>query len=251
MEKNMIRAVNPSQYVVTLDDDPMVPKLIERTLGMKSITFTSARKLVNQAGQYSPVAAFIDINLGESESGLDTVPQLRNKWPFCPIIVITVDPSDDAVSNALTAGADDFIHKPIRPKELIARVQVRLNDVAEKESKSTIQVGDLIIDLSHRVLRGKVSERYLSQTEINLLNTLVNAKGSIVSRSTLKRRGWGQVAVSDNALDRKMYEVRQAIKEVSENVGIRTCYGIGFVLETETSVDSSRGFADRPARYGT
>ena len=237
-----------NQYTVILDDDPIVSKLIERSLSIKAQSFDSPKKLLSVASQLSPVAAFVDIHLGDSESGLDIIPELRSRWPFAPILVITVDPDDEAVAHALSAGADDFIQKPIRPKELVARLQARLNDTAEKEAKNTQTIGDIVLDYSHRVLRGKHVERCLSQTEINLLSSLVNARGSIVARSALKRRGWGQVAVSDNALDRKMYEVRQAIKEVSQYVAVRTCYGVGFVLEIDNSAMAE---PPRPVGYGT
>lgn len=220
------------KYTITLDDDPIVHRLIQKSLGIKSLQFKSAEKLVETSSHYQPVAAFVDIHLEADENGLHIIPILKAKWPFCPILVITSDPSDEAVSEALASGADDFVRKPIRPKELAARLQARLIDQAQKEAKNVIHMGDLTLDRTHRILKGPRGERYLSSTEINLFMSLLQAKGTVVPRSALKLRCWGQIAVSDNALDRKIYEVRRALKETGSNVNVGTAYGVGFALET-------------------
>lgn len=224
------------QYTITLDDDPIVHRMIQKALGMRSISFVSPEKLLSAADNYQPVAAFIDIHL-DSASGLDVIPMLRSKWAFCPIIVVTSDPSDEAVTEALARGADDFVRKPIRPKELTARLHTRLIDQAQKEAKNIVQVADVTLDRAHRHLKGPTGERYLSSTELNLFLSLLQAKGTIVPRKTLKLRCWGEIAVSDNALDRKIYEVRRALQEVGSGIEITTAYGLGFALEGDATSD--------------
>lgn len=234
--KSVSASPSSQEYTITLDDDPIVHRMIQKALGMKSIAFTSAEKLLSSAERYHPVAAFIDIHL-DTASGLDIIPTLRAKWAFCPIIVVTSDPSDEAVTEALACGADDFVRKPIRPKELTARLHTRLLDQAQKEAKNTIHVGDVNLDRAHRYLKGPKGDRYLSSTELNLFLSLVQARGTIVPRKTLKLRCWGEIAVSDNALDRKIYEVRRALQEVGSRIGISTAYGVGFALEGGATED--------------
>jgi DNA-binding response OmpR family regulator len=229
-----------TEYTITLDDDPMVPRLIQKCLGIRSIPFTSAEKLLAVADRYQPVAAFIDIHLDGEGSGLHTIPLLRSKWAFCPLIVVTSDPTDEAVTEALACGADDFVRKPIRASELSARLQTRLIDQAQKEAKSIIQAADLSLDRAHRVLKGPSGERYLSLTEVNLFLSLLQARGTVVPRATLKLRCWGQIAVSDNALDRKIYEVRRALKEIGSRISVGTAYGVGFVLEQSQDEGAAR-----------
>lgn len=223
----------PNEYTITLDDDPMVSKMIQKALGIKTIAFTSAEKLAADADRYHPVAAFIDIHLDADKNGLSIIPALKEKWPFCPILVITGDPTDDAVTEALASGADDFLRKPIRPKELSARLQTRLVDQAQKEAKNVIHFADVTLDRAYRALRGPNGERYLSPTETNLFLALVQARGTTVPRSTLKMRCWDQITVSNNALDRKIYELRRALQEVGSHLEIGTAYGVGFSLEFE------------------
>ncbi|MBI4404403.1 MAG: response regulator transcription factor [Deltaproteobacteria bacterium] len=222
---------NNKDYTITLDDDPMVVKIIEKTTGLPTIHYSSAKKLAAEAKQYSPIAAFVDIYLGIADCGLDIVPALRAVWPYAPILIVTIDPTEEAVSAALAAGADDFLRKPLRPKELMARLQARLKDLAQKEAKSALNFADITLDTIHRTVRGRNGLKYLTSTESNLLLCLARAKGTIVPRSALKRHCWGDISVSDNALDRKMHEIRKALKDISETVTIRTAYGEGFVME--------------------
>ncbi len=219
-----------NRYTVTLDDDPMVPRMIQKALGLKTVAFTSAEKLLAAVDSYQPVAAFIDIHLGTEPNGLGILPVLRERWPFCPILVVTADPTDEAVTDALARGADDFLRKPIRPKELNARLQTRLVDQAQKQAKNVVTLADVAVDQAYRTLRGPTGERYLSPTETNLLLALIQAHGTTVPRSTLKTRCWDQIAVSNNALDRKIYELRRALGEVGSRLEIGTAYGVGFSL---------------------
>ncbi len=231
---------NSEEYFVTLDDDPLVHRLLESSIGKKSLFFTNTKDLLVKANEIEPIAVFVDIHLGIDDNGLDILPKLRQNWPFCPIIVITEDKDDDCIGQALASGADDFIRKPITPKEVVARLQARLDELAKREAKELLQISDITIDTSHRMIsndNGK--QRYLSPTEMNLLTCLLNAHGTVVKRDVIKRKCWGQIYVSDNALNRKLHEVRRILKELSSSVVIRTIYGTGFILDVKDAKDVS------------
>ena len=223
-------------YTITVDDDPVVGKLIEKATKMTSHCFGSGSELLKAVDNLQPVAVFIDVHLGETESGIQLIPFLRERWPFCPIIVVTGDAKDGVLSTALSSGADDFITKPIRPAELTARLQLRLADQAQKESLNSVPVGNLTFFTQYRMLSGNRGQRFLSTTESNLLTTLIQAKGLIVPRDTLKLKCWGPIKVSDGALDRKIYEVRRALEELGGDTTIRTSYGVGFGMEQKEAV---------------
>ncbi len=222
-----------TEYTITVDDDLMVHKIVERATRMKSIPFTSGKALLEVIQEQQPTAVFVDIHLGIEDSGLHLIPELRERWPFTPIIIITGDPSESALSEALACGADDFVTKPLRSQELLARLQARLTDQALKEAKQAFHLGNLVFDSAHRLLTGPGGYRYLSTTETNLLLCLLQAKGSIVLRDTLKLRCWGPLKVSDGALDRKIFEVRRALDEIGGNTSIKTAYGVGFGLAVQ------------------
>lgn len=218
------------RYTLTLDDDPTMHRLIEKTTGLKSVPFADPVSLLGDSEKYSPMAVFIDIHLGLEGSGIDIIPKLRERWPFAALMVITSDSSDAALSEAFAAGADDFIRKPLHANELTARLQSRLGDLAAKEAKTILRIGDLTLHLARRSLKGRKGQTFLSPTAGLILQLLIEAQGTKVSRPSLKRKIWGEVVVTDNALDRKIHEVRKALQSVSEQVSIRTIYGHGLEL---------------------
>lgn len=228
---------HPSEnpFIVTLDDDPSVSRLLEKATGLKSMSFSSLRELCNVAGQYNPLAAFIDIHLGIDENGLDCIPTLRAKWPYCPLIVITSDPNDDAVVEAFKQGADDFLLKPIKPKEVHARFQTRLSDLQTRAAKMALNAGDVVLDTAHRVVTGPLGKQFLAPVETLILAQLIKARGTVVPKEVLKREAWGPVRVSDNAFYRKLFELRRALEGVTTSVKIQSVYGAGLSLDVHTS----------------
>ena len=216
-------------YTVTLDDDPVMGKIIEETLGIKNFAFPATEPLLESAPDMAPVGAFIDIHL-KGECGLDIVPQLRSIWPMTAIIIISGDGSDHIVSQALASGADDFVRKPISPAEVVARLRARIEDLNDKNRLNLLKFGDLKVDLKHKAIAGPKGQLILSAREIDLLAELIRAHGTTVPKDVLKRELWGSLTVSDNALDRKIFEVRKALREVSDTVELHSIYGIGMVL---------------------
>lgn len=216
-------------YTMTLDDDPLVSKLIEATLGIPNVSFYETRAMLKEPQAFAPKAVFVDIHLPDG-SGLEAIPTLRQHWPYVPIIVITADPDEAKISEALSLGADDFIEKPIKPTELKARLNKRWQDISEKQSSSLVHFEDIDLDVAHALLKGPEGNRNLSPTELNLLSRLIQSQGTPVSRAELKYHCWQQVIVTENALDRKIYETRKALTDVGSILAIHTLYGEGFQL---------------------
>ncbi len=226
-----------NNYTVTLDDDPIVCRMIQEILGIKTFSFSRVSELRQNFERLSPVGVFVDIHLTDDECGLDIVPQIKAKWPLCPIIVITGDYAESLIGQALAIGADDFILKPIRPGELVARLITRRSEIELRNSQTILRFGDLTLDLRHKVLSGPRGQVFQSSREVEMLAYLIRSYGMVIEKSTLKRRVWGNICVSDNALDRKLFEVRKAIKSVTENVEIRAVYGQGVVLRRKSFKD--------------
>lgn len=220
-------------HIIVLDQDPQILPLVKSATGRASLAFPSILAFQKKWDDIHPVAFFVDVPSGKIGEMFQFIPQFKARWPFCPIIVIVTDPVGDGalLSEALASGADDAMYKPLKSKELLARLQARLDALAKRQFKEVIPLGDLIVDKTHRTLSGRSGIRHLSPTEMNLLLCLLHAKGTVIQRDTLKKRCWGQVYVSDNALNRKLHEVRRIVRELSAQVEITTLYGIGFVLE--------------------
>lgn len=227
-------APEPKDYVIVLDDDAMICKIIEKFSGFKALPFTSCEKLLARAASFAPAAAFIDIHLGVDDNGLDIIPKLRQIWPLTPIIVQTSDPQPDLVGQALAAGANDFIRKPLSQEELVGRMQARISEMRERAGSTLQRVGDLTFNYKLRYLEKNGRKAYVSPIESELLQSLASAQGTVVGRDILKRKLWGDVKVSDNALDRRISELRKSLKDLTPNLRIRSIYGTGVILEKKT-----------------
>lgn len=183
-------------------------------------------------GPFVPSAIFISLELPRQQYLLGQFQAIKTKHPTAPLIACSYKSDYDSdVSDAFSAGVDDFIRLPCAPSEVIARLQVRASELAQKYANDSSTFGDLTVDRPHRVITNKSgTQRFLTPTELNLLNCLLDAGGTVVAREYMKRKCWGQLFVSDNALNRKLHELRRAIAELSSTVEIKTQYGKGFAL---------------------
>ncbi len=233
------------RYTICLEDDPLIHFLIESSSGMPSVHFHTIAQFMNKIDSLNPTAIFIDIHLADGPSGLEIIPELRRRWAFIPIIVITADSSDDLLADALALGADDFIRKPIKPRELMARLQTRLKEHARHSATAFRTIADIKINTIHNVISGNGAERYLSKSDMALLVNLIDAKGTLVTRSAMKRLGWGNLNVTEKALDRRIHLIRSAVYEVSQELRIRSVYGEGFKLQSVFELNSEKVNLDK------
>lgn len=221
---------NQNRYSITVDDDPIISRTIEAITQAPSLSYSSFDSFRCHERKDAPMAVFIDIHLGLDENGIDLIPTIRDNWPYCPIIVVTTNPSGDAVGQALAAGAHDFVRKPFDQRELSARLRARSFELQEKACRETMNVGDFVLNTQLSELKGPAGCVHLSHSDTRLLQFLAQAQGTVVSRPELKRRVWGNVSVSDNALDKKLHDVRAAIREVGSQIKLTSSYRQGFSL---------------------
>ena len=76
-------------YSVCVDDDPVIFRILERSIGMTVLPFATSEGLRNQAHKLRPMGAFVDIHLSEVDCGIDLIPFLRDFWPCIPLLVMT------------------------------------------------------------------------------------------------------------------------------------------------------------------
>ncbi|MFK7872036.1 MAG: response regulator transcription factor [Oligoflexales bacterium] len=219
--------------ILVLDDDPIVAMLIHSITGHEIKHFKNSNETLEHITELNPTACFVDIHLGVKDNGLETIPRLREAYPHTPIIVLSGSPDKTIIADALASGADDFIRKPLNKEEVNARLQVRTHEHHLRKNQTEILFGDLKLDTHQRYISSESTKeiRYISSTDVNLLLCFIESKGNILKRHYLKQRCWGPTHVTDNALNRKICEIRKIIGELSLQIKIRTVYGAGFVLE--------------------
>lgn len=220
-----------SRYTITLDDDAAIAKIIAKVTGISSLPFTTGAALLKRATSFHPVAAFVDVHLGLDDCGLDAIPELRKAWPHTPIIIITGDPGDQLIGQALAAGANDFIRKPISPAELTGRLHARIAELKTREDADIISFGDLTFCRSRSEIEKNGCISFLPKLEAQLLMALIENRGMLVPKDELKSRLWGKTKVSPNALDKKLSGIRKAFCEISSKVVLESIYGKGVILK--------------------
>jgi len=221
---------NLTKYTITLDDDPTVHKIITKMTGINSLPFTNPEKVIGKHASYNPVAIFVDIHLGRDVSGLDYIRSIREAWPYVPILVITSDSVSSCIGNSLALGANDFVTKPFVKEELCGRLQARICEMHAKADLDECTISNVVFNKIHSQLKcdGKVT--YISDLEAKLFKALSDNHGMVLSKDTLKSKIWGDLKVSENALDKKISNLRQSLKEIDASLKVDSLYGQGVVL---------------------
>ena len=218
------------KYIIVLDDDPSIAPFIETHIGMTCLPFTTNKGLMKVVKKYAPVAAFIDINLKE-ECGLDMIPVLSKQWDNCPIFAITASDNDEYIAQSLKYGAIDFIKKPISKVELKARFFARCYDHKKEEKLLRLSFHDFEINFTHGTVKKDGISASISAKEQKILELFHKVNGEVLTKSMIKTSCWGQVNVTDNAVNRRIFNLRKSLKEVKSRFSIVSLYGKGFVLK--------------------
>ena len=165
--------------------------------------------------------------------GLDVLKRLRGKPATArlPVIMLTArgDEADRIVG--LEVGADDYVHKPFSPRELLARLRAVLRRADPDAFAERLQVGDVVVDVgAHQVTRaGRPIE--LTALELDLLVGLMRRAGRAVARDALLvEAGRGDVSVSERTVDVHVSRLRHKLGEPSP---IKTVRGAGYVYAKE------------------
>ena len=163
--------------------------------------------------------------------GLEVCRRIRQK-SVVPIIVVTAQSDTHDVVAGLEAGADDYITKPIAPKELSARIRAILRRVdSHRESPtSSVQMGDLEINASAGEVRKAGVLLSLTKTEFQILVELADRVGQVVTKETLLEQVWGYDYLGDSRLvDTQIYRLRAKIEDSpSSPVHLVTVRGLGY-----------------------
>jgi len=139
-------------------------------------------------------AILLDINLPDT-SGVDVCRRMRECWPRLPIIMLTVEDSEDSKVEALEAGADDYITKPFHVGELMARLRlaIRRNRVPDEDERdSAIMIGDVLLDPGRRLVEKDGRTIHLTPKQFDLLHYLMAHAGRAIPHATLLRSVWGK-----------------------------------------------------------
>ncbi|AKK05117.1 MAG: MtrAB system response regulator MtrA [Corynebacterium sp.] len=218
------------QKILVVDDDPAISEMLTLVLSTEGFDYV----VVNDGGQAvgvfqreNPDLVLLDLML-PGMNGIDICRAIRQESTV-PIVMLTAKTDTVDVVLGLESGADDYISKPFKPKELVARVRARLRRT-ETTATGSIEVGDLLIDVpGHSVTRGN-EEISLTPLEFDLLHELASKPGQVFSREELLQRVWGYRNASDTRLvNVHVQRLRAKIEKDPENPQIvLTVRGVGY-----------------------
>lgn len=181
-----------SATILVIDDESQIRKLLEITLdsnGYKTIFATTAKEGIAMAANHPPDLILLDLGLPDDD-GQNVLKQLR-EWFQNPIIILSVKSAEEEIVKALDNGANDFLTKPFRTQELLARIRTALRNLNSQQIEPIITFEAVSIDLTSRIVKVKDEIIKLTATEYSLLILLVKNEGRVLTHQYILKEVWG------------------------------------------------------------
>jgi len=227
--------MNNSAEILIIDDEVQIRKLLDIALesnGYKTLFAVNAKEGLLLAANHQPDLIILDLGLPD-EDGQIVLKRLR-EWYKKPIIILTVKNTEDEIVKALDNEANDYLTKPFRTQELLARIRTALRNIDRNENEPIIKFGEISIDFTSRIVKLKNEILKLTSTEYNLLSILVKNEGRVLTHQYLLKQVWG-----NNYSDQTQYlrvfvaQLRKKIEEDSNRPKyIITESGVGYRFNT-------------------
>src|SRR6185436_13083575 len=185
--------------ILIIDDEEQIRKLLDITLRAHNysvIEAATAKEGLIHASNHPPELIILDLGLPDKD-GLVVLHELR-QWHTNPIIILSVQNAEETIIKALDKGANDYLSKPWRTGELLARIRSALRTSSQEDSEPIINTDDLQIDLHSRAVRKKGEVVKLTTTEYSLLALLAKNEGKVLTHQYLLRQVWGPGYVSQS-----------------------------------------------------
>ncbi|ASS49723.1 MAG: DNA-binding response regulator [Candidatus Fluviicola riflensis] len=178
--------------ILIIDDEPQIRKLLEITLESNDFivrTAENAKLGIQLAASHPPELILLDIGLPD-KSGHEVLKELR-LWYDKAIIILSVINYENDIVTALDNGATDYLTKPFRSAELMARIRSAIRRNQPSVNHPTASCGDLKIDFSARLVTKNENAVKLTNTEFNLLALFFKNEGRVLTHTFILREIWG------------------------------------------------------------
>lgn len=178
--------------ILIIDDEPQIRRLLEITLQTNGFLFKSAataKEGLIMASNHPPELILLDLGLPD-ENGHIVLQKLR-QWYTKPVIILSVQKNEADIIKALDNGANDYLSKPFRTGELLARIRSALRVSITEDGDTMLNFHDLQIDLVARTVKKNNQIVKLTSTEYNLLSIFVRNEGKVLTHQHLLRAIWG------------------------------------------------------------
>jgi two-component system KDP operon response regulator KdpE len=177
---------------LVIDDEAQMRKLLEITLQSNDFNVslaTTAKEGLIMAANHPPELILLDLGLPD-EDGHMVLQKLR-EWFTKPIIILSVISNEEDIIRALDNGANDYLVKPFRTGELLARIRTAIRGMMNENGSPILEFGGLQIDLAARVIKKNQEIIKLTATEYTILSLFVRNEGKVLTHQYLLREVWG------------------------------------------------------------
>lgn len=217
--------------ILIIDDEPPIRRLLEITLAAQHyrvLETGTAKDGQIAAAMHPPDLIILDLGLPD-EDGQSVLLKLR-EWYTKPVIILSARNSEEEIVQALDHGANDYLTKPFRTGELLARIRSALRVSREEDNQPSRVFGDLSIDFVARQVRKNGEIVHFTATEYALLLLLVQNEGRVLTHQFILREIWGAAYTSQSQYLR-VY-IGQLRKKMEDNPNqpryILTASGVGY-----------------------
>ncbi|MFI5171980.1 MAG: response regulator [Chitinophagales bacterium] len=183
--------MNKSEILI-IDDESQIRKLLEIALesnGYSVSQSSTAGEGIIIAANHPPDLILLDIGLPD-KSGHTVLKELR-EWYQKPIIILSARSNEEDIVNALDNGANDYLIKPFRTGELLARIRSVIRTQTSSNSSPVIMCDELVIDLRARTVKKRNEMIKLTTTEYNLFALFIKNEGKVLTHQYLLKEVWG------------------------------------------------------------
>jgi two-component system, OmpR family, KDP operon response regulator KdpE len=222
--------------ILVIDDEVQIRRLLQMTLepnGYHVKSATTGNEGIIMAGSERPDLIILDLGLPDMD-GLSVLKRIR-EWATLPVIILSVRNTESDIIACLNAGADDYLIKPFRTGELLARVRTALRHRPTVLEREMFTTHNLTIDLAARIVKKREETLKLTATEYSLLALFVRNAGRVLTHRYILEQVWGPT-FSEEAQYTRVY-VGQLRKKIEDNPSdpkiIVTESGVGYRLSIE------------------
>jgi DNA-binding response OmpR family regulator len=228
-------AVESSRKVLVVDPDPSTRREIRAACeqdGYRVLEADGAAEAMRQVEHSRPNLVLLEVTLPDG-SGFDVCRDVRKMDPVVPLIMMSSRSDEIDVVVALEIGADDYVTKPLRLRELVARMTAHLRRTRSESAeamRSRLEFRDLVIDVNERRTYRSGKEVELTHTEFDLLTFLATNAGKVLSREKILNSIWGyEYPIETRVIDVHIRNLRRKIEgQPSRPYYILAVPGIGY-----------------------
>ena len=220
--------------VLVVDDDASLAEMLTIVLrqeGFESRMCTRGNEAMGQFRDFRPDLVLLDLML-PGKDGIDVCKEIRSESGV-PIVMLTAKGDTIDVVLGLESGADDYVVKPFKPKELVARIRARVRRF-EAPPSETLTIGDLSIDVAGHAVTRDSDPINLTPLEFDLLVCLARKPWQVFTREVLLEQVWGYRHAADTRLvNVHVQRLRSKVEHDPENPEIVvTVRGVGYKAGT-------------------